>query len=297
MIGQLFDTLPAAFKRKLLLRKAEPWQGRAVKEMELSHSYVRYRVEGAGERTIVFATDPPIVLEQYDELIALLKNDFQVVILELPGFGYSFPKPGMSFRFESINQMIYEFLEKLGSGPYVLAFPCITAFSAIWLANRHPELVSALVLMQAPTWQGAMAWKHGRDPRHILSTPVLGQVMLHLLKYKRVPAWLQIAVGNPQKLKPFIDTSVYALRGGACFSLASAFQDYLDGEPGFITPVRQKTLIFWGEKDGSHENTLKSDSRSLAVAPECCHLAQAGHFPELEYPQLFVEKLRSFLNA
>lgn len=297
MVGQLFDTVPAAFKRKFLLRKTEPWLGNTVKEMELSHSYVRYRIEGEGKTTIVFATDPPIVLEQYDELIALLKNDFQVVVMELPGFGYSFPKPGMSFKFESVNQMIYEFLKKLDMGPYVLAFPCITAFSAIWLANRHPELVSDLVLMQAPTWQGAMAWKHGRDPRHILSTPIVGQIMLQFLKYRRVPTWLRLAVGNQVQLKPFIDTSVHALRAGACFSLASAFQYYLDGEPGFITPVRQKTLIVWGEKDGSHEKTIKSDSRSLAEASQCCHLAQAGHFPELEYPQLFVEKLRRFLSA
>jgi pimeloyl-ACP methyl ester carboxylesterase len=299
MLSEFVDTLPAVFKRRFLLREQKPWSSAAVREMELTHSYIRYRVEGegAGKRTIVFATDPPIVLEQYDELIALLKHDFRVVVLELPGFGYSFPKLNMSFKFEPFNQMLYEFLQKLDCGPYILAFPCITAFSAIWLANRYPELVSALVLMQAPTWQGAMAWKHGRDPQHILSTPIVGQVVLQLLKRKRAPAWLQLAVGNQQRLQGFIDTSVDALRNGACFSLASAFQDYLHGQPGFLTPVQQNTLIVWGEKDGSHEQTNKADSQALAVAPQCCHFAHAGHFPELEYPELFVAKLRRFLAA
>lgn len=297
MLSEFFDTVPAVLKRRLLLREQKPWSSPAVREMELTHSYIRYRVEGEGigKKTIVFATDPPIVLEQYDELIALLKHDFRVVVMELPGFGYSFPKLNMSFKFEPVNQMLHEFLTKLDSGPYILAFPCITAFSAIWLANRYPDLVSALVLIQAPTWQDAMAWKHERDPKHILSTPIFGQVALQLLKRQRAPAWLQLAVGNQQCLQGFIDTSVSALRNGACFSLASAFQDYLRGQPDFLMAVQQKTMIIWGDKDGSHKKTNKTDSQSLAVVSQCCHFPHAGHFPELEYPELFVEKLRCFL--
>lgn len=296
MLSEFIDTVPAVLKRRFLLRNQKPWSSAAVREMELSHSYVRYRVEGIGKQAIVFATDPPIVLEQYDELIDLLKKDYRVVVLELPGFGYSFPKLNMSFKFEPLNQLIYEFLKKLDGGPYILAFPCIAAFSAIWLANRYPDLVSALVLMQTPTWQGAMEWKQGRDPKHILSTPIIGQVLLQILKHKRAPAWLELAVGNKQRLQAFIDTSVDALRNGACFSLASAFQDYLRGQPGFLMPVQQNTLIVWGDKDCSHEKTNKADSLSLAVMPQCCHFAEAGHFPELECPNLFVEKLSGFLS-
>lgn len=296
MLGELIDSVPAVIRRRFLLRNQKPWSSAAVREMELPQGYIRYRVEGTGKRVIVFAADPPIVLEQYDELIALLRDDFRIVVLELPGFGYSFPKLTMNFKFEPFSRMLSAFLKRLDMGPYILAFPCITAFSAIWIANRYPALVSELVLMQAPTWQGAMAWKQGRDPQHILSTPIIGQLLLQLLKRKRAPAWLELAVGNKERLQAFTDTSVQALGNGACFSLASAFQYYLRGHPGFLTPVRQSTLIIWGDKDASHEQTNKADSRSLAMAPHCCHFPEAGHFPELEYPDLFVEKLREFLS-
>ena len=108
-----------------------------VRHASLPECIVRYRVSGSGPRTLVLATDPPVAVEQYDRLIELLKNDFRVVVFEIPGFGFSLPRSGFSFDFVKLNDVVARFLQRLECGPYILAFPCVAAYGAIDIAERY----------------------------------------------------------------------------------------------------------------------------------------------------------------
>ncbi len=78
---------------------------------------------GDGSQTLVLAADPPVVIEQYDELIQCLEDDFRVIVFEIPGFGFSLPRSGFRFDFTKVNDLVAEFLRRLALGPYLLAFP------------------------------------------------------------------------------------------------------------------------------------------------------------------------------
>jgi pimeloyl-ACP methyl ester carboxylesterase len=245
----------------------------------------------------VLAVDPPIVLEQYDKLIGLLKRDFRVLVFELPGFGFSIPSASFRFDFFMVNDMIAKFLRELQLGPYILAFPCASAYGAIDIAARFPDLVSHVAMVQAPSWPEEVKWKHGRDKTGLLSRPVIGQLALQVLKRKRAPLWLDLAVGNRSLLPNFVATTDHAFSLGASFCLASAFQHYLTDAPQPLSAVKQPSLIIWGDADKSHDHTDKASSKTLCPGADVVHMAHAGHFPELEQPEFFAAKLNEWVYS
>jgi pimeloyl-ACP methyl ester carboxylesterase len=295
MIANLVDALVPMLRRSRILRGAPSRSRPGIPFVDVGPAVMRCRVSGSGAQTIAFAADPPVVIEQYDELVSLLEERFRVVVFEVPGFGFSLPTVRLRFDFESMTALAETFLVRLGFGPYVLAYPCVTAYSAVALASRAPALVSHLVLIQAPSWAEELRWKMGRDPRGILSTPVLGQLALQLLKRRRAPAWFTAALGSPALVSQFAEQTDWAFRNGACFCLASAFQRFLVGDPS-LPPVRQPTLIVWGDRDRSHAGTDKSSTWVYAPHASEVRIEPAGHFPELEAAPTFAHALQEWMG-
>ena len=136
-----------------------------------------------------------------------------------------------------------------------------------------------------------------RDPRGILGRPWLGQVLLRLLKRKRAGSWYRLAVGHRQYVAPFTAQTEQAFAHGACFSLASAFQHFLVADAPAIEPPRQPALVVWGGADRSHAETDKESIRRHLPQARIVHFDSAGHFPELEAPQRFVDAVRGMFPA
>jgi pimeloyl-ACP methyl ester carboxylesterase len=264
--------------------------------MDLKQATIRYRLAGQGTKTVVFAADPPVVVELYDELIALLGERCRVVVFEMPAFGLSLPRLGLPFDIPGLADVVAEFLQKLALGPYVLSFPCVPGYTALWLAGHRPELVEALVLSQVPDWQREQEWKRRRDPRNILGRPVLGQLAMKLLARKRAGNWYRYALAGDRLVQRFADVTEQVFDSGARFSLASAFQNMTPAEPAFGR-VRQPGLIIWGDADRSHAHTDKDSVARYFDNARTVHFPEVGHFPELEAPERFVQELGPLLQA
>ncbi|MFP5304789.1 MAG: alpha/beta fold hydrolase, partial [Gammaproteobacteria bacterium] len=286
------DTLIPPWQRRRALRGPGASSRADIRYVHLPEASIRYRIAGDGARTVVLCADPPVVLELYDELIARLAAEYRVVVFEPPAFGLSLPRAGLDFSMEATARVIGAFLDALGTAPYVLAFPCVPAYCALWLAAQRPQLVEALVLMQAPSWHEELKWKRGRDPKNVLGRPWLGQILLRLLRRKRASAWYRLALGRRELLPTFAAETERAFEHGACFSLASAFQRFLTAtEPGFAA-VHQPALVIWGGADRSHAQTDRESIRRHLPQARIVHIDDAGHFPELEAPQRFAAELR-----
>ena len=296
-IATWIDTVVPSIRSSSITQSAVFNSRPGIAHMRLPEALVRYRVAGSGPQTLVMATDPPIVIEHYDELLRHLEGNFRVIVFEMPGFGFSFPRSKFRFDFIRLNDLVARFLQQLGLGPYLLAFPCVTAYCAIDIAARFPDLVRGVVLMQAPSWSQELAWKRGRDKRGLLSTPIVGQLALQLLKRQRAPQWLAAAVGKQEALPRFIETTDHALAHGACFCLASAFQRYLTDAAPPLAEMKQPSLIVWGEADRSHQHTDKSSTRLYSQAARDLRFPDAGHFPELEEPARFSREVQAWASA
>lgn len=287
MLAALLDTLPSAIKAKRIIRRVRLNQQPSYHIAELDNCYIRYRELGRGSHTLVLAIDPPLTLECYDELLSILANDYRVFVFELPGFGYSMMKRGFDFGFDATVETLHQLLRHWNAGPYCLAFPCASAYFSIALANRHPELVSRLAMVQAPSWQQEQAWKHRLDPHNLLNRPIIGQLFIRAKKRMVARQWVNFASNTEsftEHATPLIDQQLH--RGG-CYCLASAMQYCLPTESPRLNTIPQPTTLIYGTHDKSHKVTDFESIRDYGNSIDIEPIEGAGHFPELEAPLAF----------
>ncbi len=295
-LGALVDTVPTHWRLRRVVAGAGGRSRAGMRFIDLGACVVRVRQAGERGPSLVLATDPPVPIEAYDELIATLADRYRVSVFELPGFGCSMPRSGYRFSLPQAVAAVAALLDRLSAGPHVLGLPCVAGFVAIALARHHPRLVDRLLLMQTPTWDGAQHWLAQRDPQTLLRTPIVGQVALAAMRRRRIRQWYASALGDPARIAQLTALTLANFDDGGCFCLASGFQDFLRDHHGLLGPVTQETLILWGRADLSHARTDHAATSRLAPNSRRVDLDTAGHFPELEAPQRFATELDLFLR-
>ncbi len=287
MLAAKIDTFTAALSSKRRLRQVRHSQASGYHLAELDSCFIRYREAGQGAKTLVLAVDPPITLECYDQLLALLAPDYHVYVFELPGFGYSMVKGHFRFDFDATIETLHELLRHWNAGPYTLAFPCASAFFSIALANQYPQLISHLAMIQSPNWQQEQAWKHRLDPHGVLNRAIVGQLFMKLKKRHVADQWVKFASNTPEfthNSLPLIDRQLHQ---GGCYCLASAMQYGLPEKSPTLGQVTQPAQLIYGQQDSSHKATKFETIRDYGDHISLQPIEHAGHFPELEAPELF----------
>jgi pimeloyl-ACP methyl ester carboxylesterase len=301
MLGaKLVDTLWSSINAKNVINNVRSASASAQLQFyfaDMGNTWVRYCKAGTHKPTIVIAVDPPGVIESYLELVQLLSQHFEVVVFEQPGFGFSLPKMQFKFDFHATTEFFVRFLRFLNVGPCVLSIPCVTGFSALAVANQFPDLVSKVVVIQQPNLRYMRQWAINRDSKGILRTPYVGQLALQMLKYGRIGDWFKNVIHDESKAEHFTHNTRKAFSNGACFCLATGFQDYLFSHIPKIAAIDQPALIVWGECDMSHGETDKMTSQELAVNYYHTFFSSAGHSPEIEAPVLFTKRLVDFVQG
>lgn len=280
--------------RRLSRRARRPPTPVGYERLELDRASIRLRLEGRGGPAIAFMPDGPNVCEHYDGLVGLLAGRHAILRFEMPGFGFSFPKPGYAFTPEQQADVCAEVLERAGRAPYVLAFSCSNAYIALRVAASRPDLVAAVVAIQAPSWAQEQRWARRIDPGGVIGIPGAGQALNAILAGRLARTWYSIALPDRAKFESFAGPAAAALAGGACFCLASLIQANRPRHLEF-GPVERPALALWGARDRTHRH---SDGRSmLEHLPEaqCVEFEGAGHFPELEEAERFAELLEEFM--
>lgn len=258
--------------------------------------FIRYRKAGQGQ-PIVFLCDGPATLEVYDDLIAKLVSHHTVIIFEVPGNGFSVPKPSYSFNFQAMNDIIARFLRTVAGERAILAFSCGGTYAALDIAARYPELCSRLIIIQTPSWSEEMKWKKRRDPQGLISMPVVGQMLFPKMMKARAPAWYDLSMAATPHVEHFCTCTATVFDQGATFALPTMFQNYLvGGEAPFAVP-EQPALAVWGNQDASHADTDKTSSLMLAKSVKLVTLDHVGHFPELEDVVGFLALLNKFIET
>lgn len=251
----------------------------------------RYREAGSGD-TIVFTADPPMTLENYDALIGAFAREFRVVIVELPAMGFSAASDDFYFGFRETNDELAQFLRAVAGERAIFAFSCVAGLAGVDIAVRYPELCSHLALIQTGDVAAFALWKARRDPKRILAKPIIGQLVMKRLAPKRMPDWYALSVGRREMIPAFCNCAARSFRHGAQWSLASAYQCYMD-ERVVLTAPSQPVLSIWGEADKSHPPDNRHTIRRLVPAAHCVSLADLGHTPELEAPESVLEAIRA----
>lgn len=251
---------------------------------EHSTSLVRMRApDEAGTKPVVaFLPDGPASIESYDAVVGALSDAYDVVIIEIPGFGFSWPLSPEALSFDGCVAATAAALASLDLPPVVVVGPCVQGLVALALAKRHPDLVAALIVAQTGDWAAEVAWGPALDPKGVLKVPFAGQVGFRLTcERAAVDWWAAFAAGPDFDVAALQAEARTLVRHHCAYALASITQKWFGGDPPDLSVTLPVTAI-WGLADRSHADTDRASVLTCAPHARIVEVARAGHFADLE---------------
>ena len=241
---------------------------------------------------------PPVVLlpggtlwtYSYRAVIPQLAKHFTVVAVDLPGQGYTtLKRHGFGYDLEAMSGALGSFLDAVGLPRASLVGHSWGGAVALYFAERHPQRVSRLVLIDSPGLDDPSSW----DFRP-LQVPVVGELIGKLMSRSTFEATLRKGFAHPERLtRQEVDEywaplsrrqnrrAMWMLQRNLHYSLT----DRRLGE------VRAPTLVLWGDQDRFDEpwqaNELgrRIPRATVRVLPGCGHMAHED-CPAQAIPQL-----------
>lgn len=232
----------------------------------------------------------------FDTLASLMKNDFRVIRVDLPGFALSDVPQDVSTG-DDIVEMYRRFMKDfiadvVGDSIYVIG-NSMGGWMAWEIAAEMPERLKGLVILNAA----------GYEMEKVVKTvvPFLRLKPVQAMMQRGMPYWVskrnvKACYANPQKVQESSIRAAYELNnreGNLPWMLKLAASGQMP-DTTRIAKIQVPTLIVWGEKDKliphGHADRFERDikgSRKL-IYPD------AGHLPMIEQPKRLYADFRSF---
>lgn len=229
-------------------------------------------------------------LEHFDGAAVQLAKSFEVVRLDLPGFGLTGPRPDRDYRITSSAATVAQFMVQLGIERYTVGGNSLGGNIAWNMALDYPQRVKALVLVNATGYPEKALPLGMRIARNPLIRPLMRAWIPRLM----VERGLRQSVGPGSTIVdgPMVDR-VHRLWNSA--GNRGAFVDFVNtDQPDRSTQIAQiaaPTLVLRSACiDGQHF------ARDISGAREVVH-ADAGHLLPEEQPLWFANQVTAFLES
>jgi pimeloyl-ACP methyl ester carboxylesterase len=257
---------------------------------------LRYVRAGAGP-AVVLVHGLFSSLYTWKDVIPALAARYDIVALDLPGFGQSDQPSDLSFA--DLPRAVVGLMDRLGMGPAALVGNSMGGAAVAMVAAERPERVRALVLVDAA------GFNLGPSERPAMVSVAMSPAgsLLALLPGKRLAVEASLrqvfhddARVTPERVSEYL---VAAARPGtfpAIRSLGASFRDRTRLVAEALPRVHAPTLVLWGDDD--HWIPLAHADRFVAaiagarkaVIPAC------GHVPQEEKPEEVSRLLLDFLS-
>lgn len=245
-------------------------------------------------------TGPPLLLihglssriEEYDALVPHLARSRRVLVVDLPGSGYS-DKPTGHYTLVAAEDALLGFLDVLGVSSVDVGGASLGGNLSLRLAARAPDRVRRVV-----AWAPAGAWRPRRWLRTLARVPFARLLFWPLIKYVSQkwyrPGW----AGRDRALA---DAFVYYREvHGPSFArmyVELAAEQLSDSLFHLAARIAHPTLLAVGEHD--HALGMNAGVRALArLLPKATlHIFPGGHSLATEEPQRLALQADAFLTA
>jgi pimeloyl-ACP methyl ester carboxylesterase len=239
---------------------------------------------------------PPVLLlhgfpsssHMYRNLIPALAQRYHVVAPDLPGSGLTeAPARGtFSYRFETITQVVDQFVEKLRLGRFVLVVFASGASVGFRLAMRHPERVTAIISQNGNAYEEGLSesWNPIRaywdDPSETNRVGLRGLLQLGTTKWRYTHGAHDVTLIAPETY--LLDQTLLDWPGNdeiqldllldyaSNIALYPAFQEY-------FRKYQPKLLVVWSRND-PFLLPLGAEAFRRDIPNTEIHFVDAGHF-------------------
>jgi len=260
--------------------------------IEVDGMQVHYRIEGSGY-PLVLIHGTSSSLHAWEGWNNVLKNNFQVVRLDMPAFGLTGPNKENNYTIDYYISFLDSFLTKLNIDSFYLAGISLGG-NIVWqYAAAHPDKVKKLILLDAS------GYPRDKMPRlfRIAKMPVIPQILKNFTPRYLVEKNMKEVYYDDSKVTDEAVTRYYelTLREGNREAFLSRVQNLYSFQQEKIKSIQTPTLIMWGREDYwiplKDAYRFKEDitNSELKIYDNC------GHVPNEEYPELSATDARDFL--
>ncbi|MCK9210973.1 MAG: 2-succinyl-6-hydroxy-2,4-cyclohexadiene-1-carboxylate synthase [Ignavibacteriaceae bacterium] len=236
----------------------------------------------------------------WDEIISLLGSEFQLIAIDLPGFGKSSkPRTDKFYQTDFLVQLIDEILCELKLVEVVLAGYSMGGRLALKFAHKHPRKVKALILESSSP---GIKTKSERQLRIKSDAELISFINKNSLK-DFFTFWQNLPLFASQKnlpIKKQRSILLNKINADSKIGLTNSLKNFGQGEMenlwNKLSEIKIPTLLLTGALDTKYSAIQLAMNKLL---PNSSHkiIGDAGHNLHLEKPEVFVNLVREFLQT
>ena len=251
---------------------------------------------------------PPVVLIHghatshftWRHQVAALQKDFQVFAPDLLGFGRSAKPRDVAYNVEVWTAQITDFIRSVIQRPVLLVGNSLGGLIAAHIADRHPALVSKLVLIASAGassyWQSSLV----NFPFLLMRTPVIGRTLIDTMVQQRFVEWnirhrlyANPAAVTPEVIAHYRECFFAPDNREIVFEVTKQFYDFVMDD-AMARRIAHPTLLLWGERDTFVPPIRGRQLVRVMPRARLEVLPQASHCPHEDQPEQVNALLQAF---
>jgi pimeloyl-ACP methyl ester carboxylesterase len=269
--------------------------------VRLTHHFVDaerirlHMVETGSGATVVLLHGFPDSWYSWRRQLSELGACHHVVAFDLPGFNESDPLNRLEdYRAESVADLFAGVLRSMA--PVALVGHDWGGMVAWQVAERHPELVSRLVVVNCPHphLTRSISW---RDPRQLLRSWYIGIFRIPILGLAAARLAMPLALRLIVRSQAEREACAAALRRSGLREPLRYYRNmsFLSPSPdGLRLPP---TLLIWGERDPFLSRRLADATVRLLPAVQLLRVPRGGHWVHQRQPHIINATINRFLMS
>ena len=263
--------------------------------LEIDSMIVHYRMSGQGE-PIVLLHDANSSLHTWAVWTEILSKHYQVISLDLPGFGLTGPHPQRSYSAFMYVDFLERFAQALRLRRFHLVGNGLGAQIAWVYASQRPQRLRKLILCNAlgfePKETSLVGW--------LAKTPGLNRVLWRITPRPAVRAFLEKVYADDSRISPALVRRCHDLlrRSGNRKALTDRATTGDNRPPADVVEnINVPTLIIWGAEDAvlspeyAYEFHRRIRKALLRIYPN------TGHWPQEENAEQSATDVQAFLEG
>jgi len=234
--------------------------------------------------------------------IDTLSEEFRVIALDLPGFGYTDKPKGFDYTLEGFSGFLVEFMDTMDIDTATLAGNSMGGGVILTTALLYPERVDKLILVDSMGYPEREEEEKVFLPFLLMGIPGAGEVLMSLNFRCVVEESMKGGVyyDNSFVTDEMVDYYYNAFRSeNGQKAPLWVMRNLMDSPPigsERISTISMPTLIVWGEEDNlipvGHASLFENDiADSRAVV-----IAEAGHLPHEEKAEFVNGLIADFMK-
>jgi len=263
--------------------------------------YVHYQEDGDREApTLVLLHGFGDSYTSWESWVRELKGRFHVITPDFPGHGLTRASAGYQLTGAGLADFVAEFAATLALPKFAVAGNSLGGAAAWQLAVRHPQLIDALILVDAAGWPPEKPPAKIPLAFRILQYPIGRALLRHIDNRPLVEEGLKTDVYDKSLITPaFVDRWAEFQRAPGHRAILMDIQigALMQATPAALSSIKVPTLILHGEDDVIIE---PASARRFAAAIPGARLIfypQVGHLPQIELPLRSAADVAAFLTA